>query len=210
MSLYMDRIYPFLVSRTGDPRPIREIRERVIPQARGTVLEIGAGSGANFAHYDPVRVTKLYALEPNPGMIRRAERERRRTKLNIQFLDLPGERIPLNDDSVDSIVSTFTLGTIPDVLEALRGMRRVLRPGGQLIFFELGLSPDGQVRRWQKRCDPIAHWLFGGLHLTRDIPLVLTQSGFEVESVQTTYLAAFPKSWTYGVWGTAKSQSGSR
>ena len=210
MSLYMDRIYPYLVSRMGDPQPIREIRQRIIPLAQGAVLEVGAGSGANFAHYDPVRVTKLYALEPNPGMIRLAERERRRSKLDIQFLDLPGERIPLNDDSVDSIVSTFTLGTIPDVLAALRGMRRVLRPGGRLIFFELGLSPDEQVRRWQVRCEPIAHWLFGGLHLTRDIPLVLTQGGFEVESVETTYLAAFPKSWTYGVWGTANSQSGSR
>ena len=86
-------------------------------------------------------------------------------------------------------------------------MRRVLRPGGKLIFFELGLSPDDQVRRWQERCDPIADWLFGGLHLTRDVPLVLTQGGFEVESVETKYLAAFPKSWTYVVWGTANSQS---
>ena len=97
---------------------------------------------------------------------------------------------------------------MPDVLVALRGMRRVLRPAGKLIFFELGLSPDVVVRRWQERCDPIADWLFGGLHLTRDIPLVLTQGGFEVEKVETTYLAAFPKSWTYGVWGTAKSQLG--
>lgn len=207
MSLYTNHVYPFLVSRMGDPQPIREIRRRMIPLAHGAVLEVGAGSGANFAHYDPVRVTKLYALEPNPGMIRLAERERRRTELDVQFLDLPGERIPLNDDSVDSIVSTFTLGTIPDVLAALRGMSRVLRPGGKLIFFELGLSPDDQVRRWQVRWEPIAHWLFGGLLLTRDIPLVLTQGGFEVESVETTYLAAFPKSWTYGVWGTAKSQS---
>lgn len=207
MSLYMDRIYPYLVSRMGDPRPIREIRKRIIPLAQGAVLEVGAGSGANFAHYDPVRVTKLYALEPNPGMIRLAERERRRTKLNVQFLDLPGERIPLNDHSVDSIVSTFTLGTIPDVLAALRGMRRVLRPGGKLIFFELGLSPDDQVRRW--RCKPPnSQWAIRSHRtLTRDISLVLAQGGFEVESVETTYLAAFPKSWTYGMWGTANSQS---
>ena len=203
MSLYKDHVYPYLVSRTGDPPPIREIRQRIIPQARGTVLEIGAGSGANFLHYDPARVTKLYALEPNPGMIRLAERERRRTELDVEFPDLPGERIPLGDGSVDSIVSTFTLGTIPDVLAALRGMRRVLRPGGKLIFFELGLSPDAPVRRWQERCDPIADWLFGGLRLTRDIPLILAQGGFEVECVETKYLAAFPKSWTYGVWGTA-------
>jgi ubiquinone/menaquinone biosynthesis C-methylase UbiE len=209
VSIYRSHIYPYLVSRMGDPKPIREIRQRLVRLAHGTVLEIGAGSGANFVHYDPARVTKLYALEPNQEMIALAERQRRQTKLDIEFLDLPGERIPLENESVDSIVSTFTLGTIPDVLAALRGMARVLRPGGKLIFFELSLSPDPRVRSWQKWCEPIAHWLFEGLHLTRDIPSILTQGGFEVESLETRYLAAFPKSWTHGVWGTAISPAGS-
>jgi ubiquinone/menaquinone biosynthesis C-methylase UbiE len=195
VSIYLNQIYPFLVSRMGDPKPIQEIRKRIIGQAEGVVLEIGAGSGANFVHYDPTRVTKLYALEPNPGMIRLAERQRLRTKLD--------ERIPLEDHSVDSIVSTFTLGTIPDVAEALRGMRRVLRPGGKVIFFELGLSTDLRVRRWQQRWDPVAYRLFEGLQLTRDIPSLLNQGGFAVEKVKSMYLAAFPKSWTYCVWGTA-------
>jgi ubiquinone/menaquinone biosynthesis C-methylase UbiE len=187
----------------GDPKPIREIRKGIIGQAEGVVLEIGAGSGANFVHYDPTRVTKLYALEPNPGMIRLAERQRIRTKLDVEYLDLPGERIPLEDRSVDSIVSTFTLGTIPDVVEALRGMRRVLRPGGKVIFFELGLSTDLRVRRWQQRWEPVAYRLFEGLHLTRDIPSLLNQCGFAVGKVESMYLAAFPKSWTLCVWGTA-------
>jgi ubiquinone/menaquinone biosynthesis C-methylase UbiE len=203
VSIYGNQIYPFLVSRMGDPKPIREIRKRIIGQAEGVVLEIGAGSGANFVHYDPTRVTKLYALEPNPGMIRLAERQRLRTKLDVEYLDLPGERIPLEDCSVDSIVSTFTLGTIPDVVEALRGMRRVLRPGGKVIFFELGFSTDLRVRRWQQWWEPVAYRLFEGLHLTRDIPSLLNQGGFDVEKAESMYLAAFPKSWTYCVWGTA-------
>jgi ubiquinone/menaquinone biosynthesis C-methylase UbiE len=203
VSIYGNQIYPFLVSRMGDPKPIQEIRKRIIGQAEGVVLEIGAGSGANFVHYDPTRVTKLYALEPNPGMIRLAERQRLRTKLDVEYLDLPGERISLEDRSVDSIVSTFTLGTIPDVAEALRGMRRVLRPGGKVIFFELGLSTDLRVRRWQQRWDPVAYRLFESLQLTRDIPSLLNQGGFAVEKVESMYLAAFPKSWTYCVWGTA-------
>jgi len=203
VSIYGNQIYPFLVSRMGDPKPIREIRKRIIGQSEGVVLEIGAGSGANFVHYDPTRVSKLYALEPNPGMIRLAERQRLRTKLDVEYLDLPGERIPLEDRSVDSIVSTFTLGTIPDVVEALRGMRRVLRPGGKVIFFELGFSTDLRVRRWQQRWEPVAYRLFEGLHLTRDIPSLLNQGGFDVEKVESMYLAAFPKSWTYCVWGTA-------
>jgi ubiquinone/menaquinone biosynthesis C-methylase UbiE len=187
----------------GDAKPIREIRKRIIGKAEGVVLEIGAGSGANFVHYDPTRVGKLYALEPNPGMIRLAERQRLRTQLDVEYLDLPGERIPLEDHSVDSIVSTFTLGTIPDVLAALRGMRRVLHPGGKVIFFELGLSTDLRVRRWQERWDPVAYRLFEGLHLSRDIPSILAQGGFDVEKVESKYLAAFPKSWTFCVWGTA-------
>jgi ubiquinone/menaquinone biosynthesis C-methylase UbiE len=188
----------------GDPKPIRELRQRVIPLAEGRVLEIGAGSGANFPYFDPTRVTKLYALEPNSRMIALAERARNRTTLNIEYLELPGERIPLEDESVNSVVSTFTLGTIPDVLTAVRGMRRVLRTDGKLIFLELGLSSDPPVRRWQKWWNPVAHWLFEGLHLTREIPSILREGGFEVETLETTYLAPFPKSWTFRLWGTAK------
>jgi ubiquinone/menaquinone biosynthesis C-methylase UbiE len=185
VSAYRNHIYPYLVSRTDDPKPIREIRHYLVRMAHGTVLEIGTGSGANFAHYDPARVTKLYALEPNYGMVELAEQQQRRTKLDIEYLDLPGERIPLENESVDSIVSTFTLGTIPDVREALRGMARVLWPGGKLIFCELSLSPESRVRRWQKWCDPIADSLFEGLHLTRDIPSLLKQSGFQLEGLKT-------------------------
>ena len=96
MPFYKDYIYPYLVDILGDPSPIRKIRQQNIPQAQGKVLEIGVGSGANFPHYDPTRVTKLYALEPNPGMIRLAERKRRETRLDVEFLDLPEERIPLD------------------------------------------------------------------------------------------------------------------
>ena len=100
MPFYRDHIYPHLVRKLGDPPPIREIRGRVVPLAEGKVLEIGVGPGVNFVHYDPARVTKVYALEPNPGMIRLADQQRRRTKLEIEFLDLPGVRIPLGNGSV--------------------------------------------------------------------------------------------------------------
>jgi ubiquinone/menaquinone biosynthesis C-methylase UbiE len=187
----------------GNPKPIREVRQRIVPLAQGTVLEIGVGSGANFVHYDPEKVNKLYALEPNPGMVRLAEQQRRRTKLDVEFLDLPGERIPLQDSSVDAVVSTFTLCTIPGVAEAIRGIGRVLRPGGRLIFFELGLSPDPQVQRWQKWWEPIHHRVFEGLHLTRDIPSLIRQGGFQIEQMDTAYLSRFPKSWMHCWWGTA-------
>jgi len=153
MPFYRDYVYPRLVDILGDPPPIQEIRQKIIPLADGKVLEIGAGSGANFVHYDATRVNKLYALEPNLGMIRLAQKQLHRTRLNIEFLDLPGERIPLEDATVYTVVSTFTLCTIPGIVEAIRGIARVLKPEGRLIFFELGLSPDPIVQRWQKRLD---------------------------------------------------------
>ena len=207
MAFYRDRIYPRLVSALGDPRPIQEVRQRMIPLAQGEVLEIGVvGPGANFVHYNPKKVSKVYALEPNPGMIRLAEQHRRRTELHVEFLDLPGERIPLEDGSVDTVVSTFTLCTIPGVVEAIRGIGRVLRPGGRFIFFEHGLSPDPRIRRWQEWSEPIPHWLFEGCHVTRDIPCLITGGGFQIEQIETGYLAPFPKSWTYCFWGTATPQ----
>jgi SAM-dependent methyltransferase len=171
--------------------------------AQGDVLEIGAGSGANFLHYDPAKVRTLYALEPNPGMIRLAERQRRRTGMAIEFLDHPGERIPLDEGSMDTVVSTFTLCTIPGVEEAIRGIGRVLRSSGRLIFFELMRSPDPAVRRWQQWWEPRHHQVYAGLSLTRDIPALLTEGGFQLERMDTAYLARFPKSWTYCCWGTA-------
>ena len=206
MPFYRDHVYPRLVSALGDPQPIQEVRQRMIPLAQGEVLEIGVGPGVNFVHYDPKKVSKIYALEPNPGMIRLAE-QHRRTELNVEFLDLPGERIPLGDGSVDTVVSTFTLCTIPGVTEAIRGIGRVLRPGGQFLFFEHGLSPDIRVRRWQERTEPLFQWAFEGCHVTRDIPALIKEGGFRVERMETGYLARFPKTGSYCFWGVARPGS---
>jgi ubiquinone/menaquinone biosynthesis C-methylase UbiE len=207
MPFYRDHIYPHLVDVLGDPPPIQAIRQQIIPLAEGKVLEIGVGSGANFIHYDSGRVNKLYALEPNPGMIRLAKRRLPQTNLNVEFLDLPGEHIPLTDSTVDTVVSTFTLCTIPSIAEAIRGIGRVLKPDGKLIFIELGLSPDSAIQRWQKRLEPVFHWLFQGLYLTRDIPSLIMQGGFQIKQLEKAYLTKFPKSPSYCWWGTAMLQS---
>ena len=203
MPFYKDHIYPYLVDILGNPPPIQKIRRQIVPQAHGKVLEIGVGSGANFVHYDPTKVNKLYALEPNPGMVRLAERQRRKTRMDIEFLDLPGERIPLEDSTMDTVVSTFTLCTIPGIIEAIKGIAHDLKPDGKLIFFELGLSPDVAVQRWQKRLEPVHYWMFQGLYLTRDIPSLIVEGGFQIEHIEAGYLTPFPKSSSYCWWGTA-------
>jgi ubiquinone/menaquinone biosynthesis C-methylase UbiE len=206
MPFYRDRIYPCLVDMLGDPPPIQALRRKVVPLAQGKVLEIGVGSGANFVHYDSARVSHLYALEPNPGMVRLAKRRLQQTNLHVEFLDRPGENIPLADNTVDAVVSTFTLCTISGIAEAIRGIERVLKPNGELIFIELGLSPDPAVQRWQKRLEPVHRWLFQGLYLTRDIPSLIMQGGFQIKQMEKGYLAQFPKSPSYCWWGTALAQ----
>ena len=192
----------------GNPKPIQKIRQQIISLAHGTVLEVGVGPGVNFRYYDPAKVRKVYALEPNPGMVVRAEKERRHTKLDVDFLDLPGEQIPLPEASVDTVVSTFTLCTIPGVADAIRGIGRVLRPGGQFLFFEHGLSPDVRVRRWQERTEPLFQWAFEGCHVTRDIPALIKEAGFQVERMETGYLARFPKAGSYYFCGVARPDPG--
>jgi ubiquinone/menaquinone biosynthesis C-methylase UbiE len=140
-------------------------------------------------------------------MVERAGNQRRQTELDVEFLDLPGERIPLPDASVDTVVSTFTLCTIPGVADAIRGIVRVLRPGGQFLFFEHGLSSDIRVQRWQRLTEPLFQWAFEGCHVTRDIPAIIQEGGFRVERMETGYLARFPKSGSYYFWGVARPKS---
>lgn len=208
MPFYRDHIYPRLVDLLGDPKPIQEIRQCIVPLAVGSVLEIGVGPGVNFVHYDPEKVSKVYALEPNPGMLRRAEEQRRKTKIDVEFLELPGERIPLADASVDTVVSTFSLCTIPGVVEAIAGVSRILKPDGKLIFFEHGVSSDTSVQKWQRRTELVFRWVFMGCHVTRDIPDLVRKGGFMIDRMEEGYISPFPKSGSYCWWGVAVPNQG--
>ena len=203
LAFYRDHVYPKLVTHLGNPKPIQELRRRILPLATGSVLEVGFGSGVNLAYYDPSKITRLYALEPNEGMIRIAQRHPRCRAFDVQFLDLPGERVPLADGSVDTVVSTFTLCTIAGIDDAVCGIGRVLKRGGRLIFIENTVSADQSVRRWQKLWAPVHHRVFAGLDLTRDIRSAIEARDFRFDQIETGYLAQFPKSWTCCCWGIA-------
>ena len=136
MSLYEDHVLPHLINCACSTKPTRKQREKVVPLARGDVLEIGFGSGLNLPFYDASEVRKIWGLEPAEGMRRKAQRALKDSALDVEFLDLPGEEIPLDDNSVDTVLVTYTLCTIPDVRSALDGMRRVLKPGGRIVILD--------------------------------------------------------------------------
>lgn len=202
MGLYSRYILPRVVHFTCGLKPNMRQREKVVPRARGRVLEIGIGSGLNFPFYDPSRVSKIWGLDPSPEMTRMAEQAAHSFHFDVEFIGLPGDEIPLEDKSVDTVLVTYTLCTIPDTTPALRQMSRVLRPGGELIFCEHGAAPDASVRRWQDRLNPIWKRFGGGCYLNRPIPALIEVGGFRIESLETMYIPGWrPASFNY--WGTA-------
>lgn len=203
MGFYDERILPHLINCACSTKPNRKQREKVVPLATGDVLEIGIGSGLNLPHYDRSKVRKIWGLEPSEGMRRKAARRVAASGLDVEFIDLPGEEIPLDADSVDTVLVTYTLCTIPDAVAALEGMRRVLKPGGQLIFCEHGMAPDEKVRRWQDRLNPGWSRIAGGCNMNRDIPALLAEGGFEITVDERMYIPGL-RILSYNYWGTAR------
>lgn len=202
MSWYGERILPHLITYACSASPNQKQRQKIVPEAGGEVLEIGFGSGLNVPFYDPSKIKKIWALEPSEGMRRKAQPVVSGSDLDIEFIDLPGEQIPLDDNSVDTILITYTLCTIPDTLAALTGMRRVLRPGGRLLYCEHGLAPDEEVHRWQNRLNPLWSRIAGGCQMNRDIPALLTAGGFEINVDERMYIPG-ARVLCYNFWGSA-------
>lgn len=203
MGFYDKHILPPLLSAMMGTKPIRYQRRKVVPKAEGRVLEIGFGAGHNLPFYDPAKVSHLWALEPSREIRAKAAERIAASPLSIEFLDLPGEEIPLDDNAADTVLVTYTLCTIPDVMRALSGMRRVLKPSGRLIFCEHGEAPDEGVKRWQARLDPMWGKIAGGCHLGRAVPQLIGDAGFRVEEMQTMYLPGTPRFAGFNYWGSA-------
>lgn len=202
MGLYSRYLLPKVVHCACGMKPNMRQREKVVPHARGRVLEVGSGSGLNLPFYDSAKVTKIWALDPSPEMTRIAQQAARSLRLEVEFIGLPADDIPLDDKSIDTVVVTYTLCTIPDTAPALRQMARVLRPGGEFIFCEHGAAPDTNVRRWQERLNPLWKKVGGGCNLNRPIPALIEAGGFRIKTVETMYIPGWrPASFNY--WGAA-------
>jgi ubiquinone/menaquinone biosynthesis C-methylase UbiE len=201
VGFYEDRLLPHLVNLTMRNRRFIPYRERVISAAEGRVLEIGVGSGLNLPLY-PARAREIVGLEPAPRLLAMSRRLANRSSLPVKFIEGSAEAIPLEDRSIDTVVTTWTLCTIPAVIEALEEIRRVLSPKGQLLFVEHGLAPDDNVRKWQDRLTPAWKRIGGGCHLNRPIPTIVESAGLTITRLETGYMKG-PKPMSFLYEGRA-------
>ncbi|MDB4260329.1 class I SAM-dependent methyltransferase [Porticoccaceae bacterium] len=207
MSFYDKYILPSFLNCACGAKPILYQRGKVVPLAEGLVLEVGIGSGLNIPFYDAGKVDKVIGLDPSPELNEMAEKVVSKTAaengLDVEIILGSAEAMPFPDNHFDSVVITYTLCTIPDAESANLEIRRVLKPGGKLIFCEHGLAPDAGVAKWQGRIDPIWGKIAGGCHLNRDIPQLITGAGFTLETLEQMYLPSTPKFAGYNYWGVA-------
>lgn len=179
MGRWNDKVVPVLVDKMANSSEISALRKQVLSTAHGDVLEIGFGSGLNLAHYPP-SVTKIIAVEPSLKARRMAQQRMERDQPPVEFVGLDGQNLPLANQSVDTVVSTFTLCTIPDPSKALSEAARVLKPGGQIHILEHGLSAKRSAAKWQHRLSPVQEALFGGCHLDRQMEKLVEEAGYRL------------------------------
>ena len=202
MGFYHRHIVPCLTHLAMSQRQLLPFRQHIVGAAEGRVLEIGAGSGLNFPLYGGA-ARAVIGLEPSAELLRMARARARAAAVPVTLLDASAEAIPLDAGSIDTIVTTWTLCTIPSASRALSEMRRVLKPGGALLFVEHGRAPEAGVARWQDRLDPLWSRLAGGCHLNRKMDDLITAAGFRIEALQNPRLPG-PRTHTYLYEGRAR------
>lgn len=202
MSIYRERLFPWLIDRlTGDEK-LQMIRDRVVEKATGHVIEIGSGTGANFLSYTDA-ITSLTTVDPNPGMNRRARRRIKYLEFPVDARELHCESMPMKDASFDSAVMTFTLCSLSDPVAGLREVLRVLKPGGRLLFLEHGLTDQPTLGRWQQRLTPLQNRLCDGCSLDKPIARMITDAGFAIGELSNYFLDGVPKVYGYMYEGYA-------
>ena len=201
MNLYDQHVLPHLIDFACGMGAVMKTRAQIVPQAEGRVLEIGIGSGLNLSFYDPTKVSVIVGVDPSAAMQKLARQRAAQISIPVEMTALELGQIQAADASFDSIVCTFTLCTIPDAMAALQEMRRVLKPGGKLLFSEHGLAPDLPVARWQHRLTPLWKPFSGGCHLNRDIPALIRAGGFRIGQLDSSYLQGpRPMTWVWRGW----------
>ena len=204
MSFYNKYILPKVLNCTCASKPINYQRDKIVPLAEGVVLDIGIGSGLNIPFYNKTKIKQLYGLDPSKELLDIAKSVAKKENLEIEFLECGAESIPLPDKSIDTVLITYTMCTIPDVALSNSEIIRVLKDDGKLLFCEHGLAPDKNIAKWQKRINPLWSKIAGGCNLNRDIPNLISSSGFKISNMEEMYLPSTPKFAGYNYWGVAK------
>lgn len=204
MSFYNKYILPKVLNCACASKPINYQRDKIVPLAEGVVLDIGIGSGLNIPFYNKTKIKQLYGLDPSKELLDIAKSVAKKENLEIEFLECGAESIPLPDKSIDTVLITYTMCTIPDVALSNSEIIRVLKDDGKLLFCEHGLAPDKNIAKWQKRINPLWSKIAGGCNLNRDIPNLISSSGFKISNMEEMYLPSTPKFAGYNFWGVAK------
>lgn len=202
MSLYERWVLPVLIDLTMRNPEARRYREQLVPRARGRVLEIGIGSGLNLPYYG-AEVERLYGLDPSERLLGMTRRRREKVRFPVELVPASAEAIPLADRSVDTVVCTFTLCSVPDPRAALAELRRVLRPDGALLFAEHGLAPDASIERWQRRLNPYWRAIAGGCNMDRKMDALVAEAGFGAAETSAEYVKG-PRILSYVYAGSAR------
>ncbi|MDA9113563.1 class I SAM-dependent methyltransferase [Gammaproteobacteria bacterium] len=204
MGLYDKYILPKFLNCACGSKPINYQRQKVVPLAKGKVLDIGIGSGLNIPFYNSDKIDKVIGIDPSHELIDLAKQLANDSKASIELVIGSAESIPYPDNFFDTVLVTYTMCTIPNVAIANKEMWRVLKDDGRLIFCEHGLAPDKKISKWQNRIDPFWGKIAGGCHLNRDIQKLITDAGFSFESLDKMYIPSTPKFAGYNYWGVGK------
>ena len=202
-SIYNKYVVPKLLDVCCSTKPIKYQRNKIVPYAKGEVLEIGIGSGLNLPYYNKSLVKKVYGLDPSEELNEIALKNASGINLDIDFIISGAEEIKLPSKSIDTVLITYTLCTIPEFKAALKEIKRVLKDDGIMLFCEHGLAPDKNISKWQNRINPLWGKLFGGCNINRNIPHIIQESGLNIKKLEQMYLPSTPKIVAYNYWGVA-------
>tara|TARA_A100001388_G_scaffold85956_1_gene62082 strand:- start:180 stop:818 length:639 start_codon:yes stop_codon:yes gene_type:complete len=201
---YEKYVLPKIINCACGTKPILIQRQKIVPSASGVILEIGVGSGVNIPYYSNSNVKKLIGLDLQQDNWDQAYKIAKKSNISIDLLQGDGEELPIPNNSIDTVLITYTMCTIPNVQRSLAEIKRVLKREGKLLFCEHGLAPDKNVQKWQNKLNPIWKKCLGGCNLNRNIPELVLKSGFSFESISEMYIPSTPKFIGYNYWGTAK------
>lgn len=203
MGLYNKYILPKAIDWVCSQKPTMRQRNKIVPLAKGNILEIGIGSGLNLPFYQSKNIKSLTAIDPSKELWKRNHINTQKLPFKFEFINAFSENIPLENNSFDTIVITYTLCSIKDLQKTFEEIKRVIKPSGNVLFCEHGKAPEKAIQKYQNIVNPIWKNIGGGCNLNRDIPLVIDTNGFKIKNIESMYLPGWkPASFNY--WGIAK------